>query len=69
MWKRIIPTNVSTPLSQLICASFQKRNARVTMIGIADAGKDQGRTAMTHSLKGCFAMVLSVNVNHANIVK
>jgi hypothetical protein len=39
------------------------------MIGIADAGKDQGRTAMTHSLKGCFAMALSVNVNHANIAK
>jgi hypothetical protein len=39
------------------------------MIGIADAGKDQGRTAMTHSLKGCFAIALFENVNHANIAK
>jgi hypothetical protein len=46
--------------SQLISAPFQKRYAVAVITGIADAGKDQGLTAIIHSPKVCFLLLISI---------
>jgi hypothetical protein len=50
-------TKAQRPKSQFISAPFQKRYAIEVITGIADAGKDQGLTAIIHSPKECFFII------------